>query len=239
LLRGASALVVATSIGGAAAHAQTAAILRGAAHLSNAAGVPEIVTAGQATPAPLMSPAMTSASGRAIQNQAKAAAALSMAQQAQQAARAAAAALNPAIGDGLWSAANPTGGLRSAVTKPTAASLDSTGLATWQGAALPTSTSANGQTTVTVNQTDPRAILSWTSYDVGANTTLVYAPASGTSANSSWVTLNRVVGGINPTTGLRDPAAAPAPSQILGQIKAPWQVLILNPNGVLSPGPRR
>jgi filamentous hemagglutinin family protein len=236
-MQGASAVVVAASLGGAA-QAQTAAILRGAGHISTAAGVPSIVTAGMAAPtsAPTTA-AMTSASARAILNQAKAAAALSMAQQAQQAARASAAALNPIVGDGLWDGtANPGGGLRPAVAAPTFASRDPTGLATWQGAALPTQASANGQTTVTVTQTDARAILSWTSYDVGANTTLVYGPVAGATADPSWTTLNRVVGAIDPATGLRDPARAATPSQILGRIKAPWEILVLNPNGVLFTG---
>jgi len=50
------------------------------------------------------------------------------------------------------------------------------------------------------------------------------------------VVLNRVVGQLDPTTGLRNPFLTPAPSQILGSIKAPGTVLILNQNGIIFGG---
>jgi filamentous hemagglutinin family protein len=234
-LQGASALAVAVAVDGGLAQAQTAAALRGAAHMATTAGVPAIVA--PETSAPPMSAAMTSASARAILNQANAASAVSLAQQAQAAARASAAALNPAVGDGLYNAvSNPSGGLRPAVSTVAAVSADPTGLATWQGAALPVASASNGQTTVTVSQSDPRAILSWTNFNVGANTTLAFAPSTAGAADSSWVTLNRVVGPINPATGLQTPGAAPAPSQILGKITSPWEIVVINANGVVFTG---
>ena len=59
------------------------------------------------------------------------------------------------------------------VTQVTAASADPTGVATWQGASLPTAdTSDPNQVTVVQNQ--PRALLSWTTFNVGQNTTLTF-----------------------------------------------------------------
>ena len=226
LLQGASALVVASLLDGGAAHAQTAAILRGAAHLSTSTGVPAIATPSDPTVAPT-TPAMTSASARAILNQANAAKAVSLAQQAQAAARASAAALNTSVPNGLGvGALNP-------VANPLKASADPTGISTWQGASLPTQTVSGGQYNVTVNQTDPLAVLSWTTFNVGQNTTLTFNQKLNGVAQPSWVALNRVVGQINPATGLRDPGTAPAPSQILGAIKSDGEVLVLNPNGVI------
>ncbi len=59
----------------------------------------------------------------------------------------------------------------------------------WQGAALPSQTASGGQTTVTVNQTAPQAILNWQSFNVGSQTTLNFNQQA-----SSWTALNRVVG---------------------------------------------
>lgn len=218
--------MVASLLDGGAAHAQTAAILRGAAHLSTSTGVPAIATPSDPTVAPT-TPAMTSASARAILNQANAAKAVSLAQQAQAAARASAAALNTTVPNGLGvGALNP-------VANPLKASADPTGISTWQGASLPTQTVSGGKYNVTVNQTDPLAVLSWTTFNVGQNTTLTFNQKLNGTAQPSWVALNRVVGQINPATGLRDPGTAPAPSQILGAIKADGEVLVLNPNGVI------
>lgn len=88
----------------------------------------------------------------------------------------------------------------------------------WQGAALPSQTASGGQTTVTVNQTAPQAILNWQSFNVGSQTTLNFNQQA-----STWTALNRVVG----NTG---------PSQILGRITAPGQVLVINQNGIIFGG---
>ncbi|TWB96027.1 filamentous hemagglutinin family protein [Bradyrhizobium macuxiense] len=92
------------------------------------------------------------------------------------------------------------------------------GSSLWQGAALPSQTASGGQTTVTINQTAPQAILNWQSFNVGSQTTLNFNQQAG-----SWTALNRVVG----NTG---------PSQILGRITAPGQVLVINQNGIIFGG---
>ncbi|MGC1305082.1 MAG: filamentous hemagglutinin N-terminal domain-containing protein, partial [Caulobacteraceae bacterium] len=125
------------------------------------------------------------------------------------------------------------GGL-APVANPTLAANDPTGLNTWQGANLPTqSVAANGAVTVDVQQTASRAILDWTTFNVGANTTLNFDQSQNGVAQPGWVVLNRVVGQLDPTTGLRNPNLAPAPSQILGSIKAQGTVLVINQNGIL------
>ncbi|WP_298191391.1 filamentous haemagglutinin family protein [Novosphingobium sp.] len=112
-------------------------------------------------------------------------------------------------------------GLNPAVTKVTASVDDATGLGTWQGALLPTQTEAGGKFTVTIKQTESRALLSWNNFDIGAKTTLVFDQSVGGKAQTDWVVLNRVV----------DPGARP--STILGSIKAPGTVLVLNRSGVI------
>ncbi|WP_461334877.1 filamentous haemagglutinin family protein [Bradyrhizobium embrapense] len=88
----------------------------------------------------------------------------------------------------------------------------------WQGAALPSQSASGGQTTVTVNQTAPQAIVNWQSFNVGSQTTLNFNQQAG-----NWTALNRVVGNIGP-------------SQILGRITAPGQVLVINQNGIIFGG---
>lgn len=227
LLLGASSFVVLADLESGGAQAQTASALLGAAHIANAAGVPAIVA--PAAVAPALTPAMVSANTRALLNQAAAAKAVSLAQQAQQAARTSVSALTAPDGLGV--------GALQPVANPVAATQDSTGVSTWQGASLPVATQTNGATTVAVTQTDARAILSWNSFNVGPNTTLAYQAPSGQTANASWITLNRVVGRIDPVTNLVNPNLAPAPSLILGKITAPWSVLVLNPDGVIF-GPK-
>jgi filamentous hemagglutinin family protein len=95
----------------------------------------------------------------------------------------------------------------------------------WVNANLPTQSATGGQTTVTVQQTAQRAIMTWQQFNVGANTTLYFDQSAGNSAanGNSWVALNRV-----DATGV--------PSQILGQIKAEGTVLLINPNGIIFTG---
>jgi filamentous hemagglutinin family protein len=170
--------------------------------------------------------AAASAALRALRNAAAAQQAVNMAQQAQLAARQAAAAAS--VPDGLG-----RGGLMP-VANPTSAASDPLGLHTWEGAQAPTqNTDVSGQVTVAVQQTAPRAVLDWESFNVGAKTTLVFDQSQNGVAKPDWVALNRVVGQLNPVTGLRDPSLAPAPSQILGAIKSQGTVLVLNQNGVI------
>ncbi|HEY8334801.1 MAG TPA: filamentous hemagglutinin N-terminal domain-containing protein, partial [Tardiphaga sp.] len=90
----------------------------------------------------------------------------------------------------------------------------------WTGANTPTqSVDSAGQTQVGILQTAARAILNWTSFNVGARTTLTFDQ----QGNANWVALNRV-------------NAATAPSQILGNIKADGQVYVINQSGIIFGG---
>ncbi|MGO4717490.1 two-partner secretion domain-containing protein, partial [Bradyrhizobium sp. 2TAF24] len=89
----------------------------------------------------------------------------------------------------------------------------------WSGASLPTQAIVNGRTSVGINQTASQAILNWQSFNVGAQTDVVF----NQHGNGSWVALNRVVGNVGP-------------SQILGNIRADGQVLLINQNGIIFGG---
>jgi filamentous hemagglutinin family protein len=111
-----------------------------------------------------------------------------------------------------------TGGLQIA---PGAA----TNSALWQNAKLPVQTVAGGQTTVTVTQTAPKAILTWQTFNVGKNTTAHFDQRAGTqNGTNTWIALNRIL----------DPSGRP--SQILGSIKAEGQVYLINQNGIIFGG---
>jgi len=90
---------------------------------------------------------------------------------------------------------------------------------TWVGANTPTQTTSNGQTTVTINQTQPQALLNWQTFNVSSSTTVNF----NQQGNASWLALNRI-------------APSGVPSQILGQIKADGQVLLINQNGIIFGG---
>ena len=96
----------------------------------------------------------------------------------------------------------------------------------WQNANLPTQSSANGQTTVTIQQTAQKAILTWNTFNVGKNTIAYFNQSAGTAADgtNNWVALNRVT----------DPSGVP--SQILGQIRAEGSVYLINRNGIIFGG---
>ncbi|TAI64372.1 hypothetical protein CWO89_19265 [Bradyrhizobium sp. Leo170] len=89
----------------------------------------------------------------------------------------------------------------------------------WSGANAPTEAASGGQTVVGIQQTAPRAILNWQTFNVGAQTTVNF----NQQGNSDWVALNRIM-------------ASGAPSQILGAIKADGQVYLINPNGIIFGG---
>jgi filamentous hemagglutinin family protein len=199
------------------ANAQAVSALMNASHqVLNTITAPAVSAAqpsGPATPA-----GMAAASARALRYQTQVNSATSLAQQAQAAAQAAARALNQnqlaGIADGLQ-----PGGLQPAVSQITPANSDATGRSTWQGAALPTA--GADPNSVTVVQTDPRAILSWKTFNVGQNTSLTFQQQQNGVDRPDWVVLNRVVG------------ASTAPATILGSVKAPGTVLVLNQNGIL------
>ncbi len=88
----------------------------------------------------------------------------------------------------------------------------------WTAAKTPTQTTAGGRTTVTITQTAAQAILSWNSFNVGKATTVQFDQQQAT-----WVALNRIT-------------ASGVPSQILGAIKAPGQVYLIDPNGIIFGG---
>jgi filamentous hemagglutinin family protein len=96
----------------------------------------------------------------------------------------------------------------------------------WQNANLPTQSTSNGQTTVTIQQTAQKAILTWFNFNVGKSTTAYFDQSAGTAADGSnnWVALNRVI----------DPSGVP--SQILGQIRAEGSVYLINRNGIIFGG---
>jgi filamentous hemagglutinin family protein len=135
--------------------------------------------------------------------------AMSSAQKLQQAARNAAAAGFSNVPNGLI-----PGGLQPAAGKN----------AFWQGANAPTQSVSGGQTTVTIQQTAPQAILNWQTFNVGKNTTAYFNQSGGGNAANTWVALNRIL----------DPSGSP--SQILGSIKAQGQVYLINQNGIIFGG---
>lgn len=109
----------------------------------------------------------------------------------------------------------------NAVPDSVRAARDTTGLATWEGASAPVQTTDSaGKVTVTIEQSQSRALLSWQNFDVSANTTLVFNQKQNGVSQKSWSVVNRVVD-------------AQDPSVILGSIKADGTVLILNRSGVL------
>lgn len=237
LMRGASVIAMAVALGHASAGAQTLSVLHSAVTTGNAAIAQRFSGALPTDPSRRgslnrsNSARMAGAQMRALQYQSRVTQAVSMANDAQAAARAAAAALEPNVPDGL-----APGGLVP-VPDPVTAAHDDTGLHTWEGADQPVQeTTDGGKVQVTVHQTQSRAILSWETFNVGKNTDLVFDQSINGANQSSWVALNRVVGQLDPVTGLRDPNAAPAPSQILGSIHAPGTVLVLNQNGVIFGG---
>ncbi|HPU16894.1 MAG TPA: filamentous hemagglutinin N-terminal domain-containing protein, partial [Polymorphobacter sp.] len=80
---------------------------------------------------------------------------------------------------------------------------------------------------VTITQTQSRALLSWSSFNIGRETSLVFNQQPG------WVVLNRIVSNIDPLTGQLADAGNLRPSQILGSITGAGTVLVLNQNGIL------
>jgi filamentous hemagglutinin family protein len=79
---------------------------------------------------------------------------------------------------------------------------------------------------VTIQQTAPKAIANWSSFNVGSNTEVYFNQSAGNAPGSpnGWIVLNRVT----------DPSGVP--SQIMGQIKAEGSVYIINGNGIIFGG---
>ncbi len=83
---------------------------------------------------------------------------------------------------------------------------------------------AGGRTQVEVKQTQAKAILSWSSFNVGRETDLYFNQTAGGADVANWIALNRVTD------------SSLAPSRILGSIKAEGQVYIINRNGIIFGG---
>ena len=139
---------------------------------------------------------------QSLTNLAKAATAVTIMQGTQSQARSAASALK--FGNGI---------------APTA--LQPTNIGAWQNARAPVQSSTAGRTQVSVTQTAKKAILTWSSFNVGESTDLTFDQSAGGNGANTWVVLNRVT---NPSA---------QPSQILGNIRAQGQVYILNQNGII------
>jgi filamentous hemagglutinin family protein len=124
----------------------------------------------------------------------------------------------------LAAASGVPNGLGAGALAPAAAI--STDPSLWLNANAPTQATAGGQTTVTIQQTAPKALLTWDSFNVGQNTTVHFDQTAGSTASGTngWVVLNRIV----------DPSGKP--SQILGQIQAEGAVYLLDRNGILFGG---
>ena len=220
-----SALLKGSSIAALAAMLSSTPTQAQLAGLRAALGVP--TNAGQAgTPQPTVTattPSMNQILARHQNYQARVQAAAGIVAQANAAARAAATAATQSVVDGL----RPGGLVPVSVMLKSAQ--DPNGLSVWEGASAPTEATSGAAVNVTVNQTQSRALLSWNSFNVGANTTLTF----NQQGNADWIAVNRVVGGIDPLTGLIDPSRDPRPSQILGSIKADGSVFVLNRSGVM------
>lgn len=89
----------------------------------------------------------------------------------------------------------------------------------WTGANGPTQTTSGDRTIVTIQQTEQKAIANWTSFNVGAKTTVNFD-----QQDASWSILNRV----------QDPSLAP--SSILGTINAKGTVYVINQSGIIFGG---
>ena len=204
------------------------------ARLRANAGTQNPSSAAAATPAtPVRPVTMTEALQRQQAIQTRAQALSSYIQQAQSAARASAQSVST-ITDGISARGlnpiapvlavtriNPADTTPNAAPASTLSVNDSTGLATWEGATAPVQTTASsGAVTVTINQTQANALLSWQSFNVGANTTLVFSQKQNGTAQPGWTVVNRVANAVDPT-------------RVLGAIKADGTVVILNRNGVV------
>ena len=89
----------------------------------------------------------------------------------------------------------------------------------WVNANAPSSTTSNGVTTITIDQTAAHALLTWAQFNIGKNTIVDF----NQQGNTSWVALNKI-------------AASGVPSQILGSINASGSVYIINQNGIVFGG---
>ncbi len=97
----------------------------------------------------------------------------------------------------------------------------------WQGASLPSQSSNGGQTMVTVVQNTQKAILTWSSFNIGTNTTLYFNQSAG-NASDGTNKLDRA------ESDHRSRASRRARSW--AQIKAEGSVYLINNNGIIFGG---
>lgn len=210
LLIGASlgSLVLAGALPLQSAYAQSAGPLFGSRGGTSPASTAADAAARAAQDAATQGAVASSATQRAIQSFQRAAATRSAMDAAQRTARAAAQAAQSTVPNGLT-----VGGLQVASGVATDPTL-------WQGAKAPSqTTTSDGRTAVTVDQTKQQAILNWDSFNVGQKTDLKF-----NQGGSDWAVLNRVTD------------AQTDPTKILGTITAPGTVLVMNRNGVIFGG---
>jgi len=94
----------------------------------------------------------------------------------------------------------------------------------WTGVKSLTQSQSAGKTMVTVAQNSPDAVLTWTSFNIGKQTTLDFNQSAAGVDISKWIAFNIV----------NDPSGVP--SQILGSIKAGGQVYVIDQNGIIFGG---
>ena len=213
LLAGASLI---TLLAAHPAAAQTLSAMRGTSGQASAAAP----GAGSSGGAPVTTIPTLAQSARIQQTalQDRAARTLVLARQAQLAARG-----NPprTTLDGPTLNGLGPGALQPATDRPVDAASDPTGLLTWQGADMPTQApNAQGGYDVDIKQNQSKALLSWTTFNVGQETNLNFDQ----QGHHDWIVMNRVVG------------QTAAPSKILGAIKADGTVLVINQNGIIFGG---
>lgn len=163
------------------------------------------------------------ASQRSMADISRAADAIAAAQKAQNAARQIAIEQTSNIPNGLTE-----GGLKVADGVPV--NLDNPQAGDnpnlWRNAELPSQSVNNGQTRVTVEQTDKKAVLTWETFNVGKQTRVHFDQSKGTLSDGTndWAVLNRVM----------DPNERP--SRVLGRIEAEGSVFLMNRNGITFGG---
>ncbi|SAI59289.1 Heme:hemopexin utilization protein A [Bordetella ansorpii] len=142
---------------------------------------------------------------RSLDNVNRSAAAIAAAQSAQAAARTAAQATTSDVPDGY---------VQGGVWDRDAAG----NVLAWTGANRPVVSRNGASHTLSIQQTQPRAILNWDTFNVGRNTTVQF------EQQASDAVLNRVVG------------ADARPSQIQGALQGRGTVMVVNQNGVVFSG---
>ena len=88
------------------------------------------------------------------------------------------------------------------------------------GASAPTQSGTN----VNITQNAQQALINWTTFNVGRNTTVNFDQSAGGADVGQWIAFNKV----------NDPSGSP--SQILGKINAQGQVYVINQNGIIFGG---